>query len=54
VLTLLVGWRIARSLTRPLEDLGDAAARIAQGELDLRVPVRGRGEVALLARSSTT
>jgi diguanylate cyclase (GGDEF)-like protein len=48
VLTLLVGWRIARSLTRPLEDLGDAAARIAQGELDLRVPVRGRGEVALL------
>jgi diguanylate cyclase (GGDEF)-like protein len=48
LLSLLIGWRIARSLTHPIEELGDAATRVARGELDLRVPVRRRDEVGLL------
>jgi diguanylate cyclase (GGDEF)-like protein len=48
LLVVVIGWWIARSLTRPLEEVGDAAARVASGELDLRVPVRTRDEVGRL------
>jgi two-component system cell cycle response regulator len=45
----VVGWMLARATVRPLEDLADAADRVASGDLDTRISVRGHGEVARLA-----
>lgn len=44
----LAAW-LARSTTRPLAELSAAAERVAQGDLNVRVPVHGRDEVAQLA-----
>jgi signal transduction histidine kinase len=42
--SLLVADRLARSLTRPLDDLSDAAERLAGGDLDARVEPDGTAE----------
>jgi two-component system sensor histidine kinase CpxA len=47
-------WFISRYLTTPLNQLGDAAAKIAEGRLETRVPpslTRRRDEIADLARN---
>jgi two-component system cell cycle response regulator len=44
---LTAAW-LARSTTRPLVELARAADRVAAGDLDVRVPVRGHDEVARL------
>ncbi|MDN3241033.1 diguanylate cyclase [Glycomyces tritici] len=44
----LAAW-LARSTTRPLAELSAAAERVAEGDLNVRVPVHGRDEVAQLA-----
>ncbi|MFG3341770.1 diguanylate cyclase [Glycomyces sp. NPDC048151] len=44
----LAAW-LARSTTRPLAELSAAAERVARGDLNVRVPVHGRDEVAQLA-----
>lgn len=46
----LASW-LSRSTTRPLVELSAAAERVAGGDLDARVPVHGRDEVAQLALS---
>jgi two-component system, OmpR family, phosphate regulon sensor histidine kinase PhoR len=46
---LVTAWLIARTLTRPLADVNEAAARIAQGDLATRAPVTGSAEVSALA-----
>lgn len=46
----LASW-LSRSTTRPLAELSAAAERVAGGDLDARVPVHGRDEVAQLALS---
>jgi len=43
-----IAWRLARTATRPLDDLAVAVARVADGDLDTRSPVRGRDELARL------
>ena len=48
LLSLVLGWWIARSLTRPLDELSHAAERVAQGDFDLQVPVRSEDEVGRL------
>ena len=45
----LIGWLLARATARPLAELGDAAARVAAGDYDTRIPVRSRDEVGRLA-----
>ena len=40
---------LARATTRPLEELGDAAARVAAGDLSTTLEVRSRDEVGRLA-----
>ena len=58
ILVLLVGvlalaagiaFLLARVTTRPLEELGDAAARVAAGDLSTAIEVRSRDEVGRLA-----
>lgn len=44
----LAAW-LSRSTTRPLTDLADATRQVADGNLDSRVPVKGKDEVAHLA-----
>jgi diguanylate cyclase (GGDEF)-like protein len=48
-LAVLVARYLARTLTRPLADVAQAAELVASGDLDARVPVRGRDEVGRLA-----
>lgn len=47
----LVGVGVARTITRPVLLLTRAAERLGRGRFDQRVPVRGRDEVATLART---
>jgi len=42
---------LARATTRPLGELGAAAARVASGDLDTTIEVRSRDELGLLAAS---
>jgi len=52
VLLVLVGWRLVRRFTAPLETLASAAAQVGEGNLDVRVPVLGAdAELATLAES---
>ncbi|MHC1789698.1 SpoIIE family protein phosphatase [Solidesulfovibrio sp.] len=44
----------SRAVTRPLTGLSTAAARLAEGDLEARVPVLGRDELGLLAESFNT
>jgi diguanylate cyclase (GGDEF)-like protein len=46
-----IAWLLARATTRPLEELGEAAARIASGDLNASIVVRSRDEVGRLAES---
>ncbi|MEV0646742.1 diguanylate cyclase [Phytomonospora sp. NPDC050363] len=46
-----VAWWLARSTTRPVTELATAADRVAAGDLEARVPVRGNDEVAHLANN---
>ncbi|MGH8869812.1 MAG: diguanylate cyclase, partial [Actinomycetes bacterium] len=45
----VLGWRIARDLTRPLAELTAGAERVARGDLAAQIPVRSRDEVGRMA-----
>ena len=49
LLAIAIAVLSARATTRPLEELGDAAARIASGDLSTVIEVRSRDEVGRLA-----
>ena len=51
VVGAFVAWWGSRWLTRPLGEVTAAAAAIAAGRLDQRVPIRGDDELGLLGRS---
>jgi signal transduction histidine kinase len=51
VIALLMGVVLARTLTRPLQALTQAAHNIAAGQLDQQVPVYSRDEIGQLAAS---
>jgi HAMP domain-containing protein len=52
-LAILLGvvYLYSRSVVRPIRRLSDAADRISMGDLEARVIVEGKGEVANLAGS---
>jgi signal transduction histidine kinase len=50
-IALSLGYLLSVYLTRRITDLNEAAQRIAEGQLEVRVPVRGRDELAELAES---
>lgn len=45
---------IARYITRPIAELVEANRRLAGGDMTVRVPASGNGELAILARSFNT
>jgi len=49
VVSLLVSWFIARSITQPLAGLTQATQRILRGEATVRAPVHGQDEIGNLA-----
>lgn len=49
ILSFLIGYTIIRGITRPLNDLIDAAKKIASGDLSVRIPIYNQKEVGLLA-----
>jgi two-component system, sensor histidine kinase and response regulator len=51
LLLIAVGAYLLRRVLRPVRKVSDAAERMAAGELDVRVPEAGHGEVARLGRS---
>jgi two-component system sensor histidine kinase BaeS len=51
VLSVILGTILARSLTRPLQDLTEATRAVADGDLQRQVQVRSRDEVGVLAAS---
>jgi two-component system sensor histidine kinase/response regulator len=51
LLLVAVGAYLLRRVLRPVRRVSDAAERMAGGELDVRVPEAGHGEVARLGRS---
>ena len=48
VMTLagIAAWWVAGRMSRPIEMLAEAAGRVARGDYDVRLPVRGNDEVA--------
>jgi signal transduction histidine kinase len=51
LLAIIFSLWIAAKVSRPVEELARAAEEVASGSWDARVPVRGRDEVGVLARS---
>ena len=51
LLAIIFSLWIAMRVSRPVEELARAAEEVASGSWDTRVPVRGRDEVGVLARS---
>ena len=51
VVALVFAGGVARSVTRPLRMLTEAAKRITNGDLDRRIPAFGEDEVGVLAQS---
>jgi two-component system sensor histidine kinase BaeS len=50
-ITLLLGFLLARSLTRPLRQLTEATRKVAAGDLDVKVDIRSKDELGELAQS---
>ena len=51
LLCALLGWRITRSITAPIERANEAARRVAQGDLSMAINTEGRDETAQLLTS---
>jgi diguanylate cyclase (GGDEF)-like protein/PAS domain S-box-containing protein len=51
---LVLGWYLARTITRRLERVADAARRITKGDLSPRAAVTGSDEIGLLAMTFNT
>jgi two-component system sensor histidine kinase MtrB len=51
VLIGAISWFVLRSVTIPIGEAADTSAKLASGELNVRLPVRGEDELATLGRS---
>jgi len=54
LLAMALGRLFARATTQPLQELGDAAARVAEGDLSTSIEVRSRDEIGRLAAAFNT
>ncbi len=51
LVALVLGILLSRQLVRPLREMNTATLAVAEGDLELRVPVRSQDEIGRLARS---
>jgi methyl-accepting chemotaxis protein len=51
ILVSLIAWRTARSLVRPIVQLTQMADRMSTGELDVKLDIRSRDEIGMLAQA---
>jgi two-component system, OmpR family, sensor histidine kinase MtrB len=51
VLIGAISWFVLRSVTIPIGEAADTSAKLAAGQLEVRLPVRGEDELATLGRS---
>ena len=51
LLVTAIAWFVLRSVTTPIAEAADTSARLAAGDLEVRLPVRGEDELATLGRS---
>ncbi|HLD93846.1 MAG TPA: HD domain-containing phosphohydrolase [Anaerolineales bacterium] len=51
LLVIVVGTVVARRITRPIQDLKDAALRVSGGDLGVQVSPKGHDEVSVLTQS---
>jgi two-component system NtrC family sensor kinase len=54
LLAILIAIPVAWSISRPVTELAAATHKVAQGDWSVRVPVYGRGEMAIMAQSFNT
>ncbi len=47
---MVIGWWLSRQVTRPVLDIARYVQAFAEGRWEVRIPVRGQDEVALLGR----
>ncbi len=47
----IIGWLLARSITRPIAEVLDGTGRIGRGDLDYRIVVHSRDEIGKLAQA---
>ncbi|WP_442927890.1 MtrAB system histidine kinase MtrB [Microbacterium sp. CCNWLW134] len=51
ILIGLIAWFVLRSVTTPIGEAAETSAKLARGELNVRLPVRGQDELATLGQS---
>ncbi|MCC7381662.1 MAG: HAMP domain-containing protein [Deltaproteobacteria bacterium] len=51
ILALAIGYAVARRVTKRITRLASATVRVAQGDLDFDIPLRGRDEITELTRA---
>ncbi len=49
-MSVLLSWRVGRSILQPLQEATDAVRQVAQGDLSHRVNAQGRDELAAMGR----
>lgn len=48
---VLVSWLLAKRLMRPIQQLSEAASKVAQGQLEIQVPITSKDEVGALGEA---
>ena len=51
VIVGIIAWFSARSISKPILEMADAANRMSFGELDVRIHINSKDEIGMLARS---
>lgn len=51
VVVIIFSWLMARAITTPIRKLTDAAERMSLGELNVRIDIKSRDEIGLLAQA---
>ncbi|MFA4897460.1 MtrAB system histidine kinase MtrB [Microbacterium sp.] len=48
---IAISWAVLRTVSKPIVEAAETSARLASGDLEVRLPVHGEDELATLARS---
>ena len=51
LLVLIIGWFSARAIVTPIMKLADAAERMSLGELTVKIDIKSKDEIGLLAQA---